>query len=127
MQMLRQRTQASKGNVTKSTPLRKFNATEVQQEIERILETALKGVKYEPASASVLTVSLSDSVKNKVKSMKFPRYKFVTMVTVTSKTSQGLFVGSQCLWNQGTDSSATGVYVNNSLIAVASVFATLYE
>lgn len=127
MKNIRQRTQAAKGNITSDIPMRKFNPTEVCREIDRILTTTLSGVHYDPKRASVLSRSLSESIKGKVKTMKFPRYKFIVMVTITSKSSQGLFVGSQSVWNADTDSYATGKYCNGSLIAVASVHAVLKE
>lgn len=127
MKVIRQRTQAAKGNITLDTPLRKFNPTEVNREIDRILATTLSGVKYDPKRASILSKSLSESIKGKVKTMKFPRYKFIAVVTISSKSNQSMFVGSQCVWNAETDSYATGHFSNDSLIAVATVFATFKE
>lgn len=127
MQLFRQRKLAMKGNITKLTPLRKFDPSEVTREIERILETSLTGVTYDPQRASVLSLALSESIKTKVKSMKFPRYKFVAMVTISSKSSQSMTVSSQCVWNAGMDTFSTGTYSNSSLMAVATVFAIFQE
>ncbi|WAR03094.1 TC1D1-like protein [Mya arenaria] len=127
MQMFRQRTQAAKGNITKTTPLRRFTPLEVQHELEQILESTLKGVMYDPKHASVLTMTLSDAVKSKVKSMKFPRYRLVSLVTICSQSRQSMMMGSQCVWNSGTDTYATAVYGNASLLAVATVFAVFKD
>lgn len=127
MQLFRQRKLAMKGNVTRLTPLRKFDPVEVTREIESILETGLTGVTYDPKVASVLSMNLSDAIKTKVKSMKFPRYKFVAMVTISSKSSQSMTVSSQCVWNAGMDTYATGTFSNRSLVAVATVFAIFKE
>ncbi|XP_053374921.1 uncharacterized protein LOC123533807 [Mercenaria mercenaria] len=127
MKIIRQRTLASKGNITMDIPMRKFNSSEVSREINRILATTLTGMTYDPKRASILSKGLSESIKAKVKTMKYPRYKFVAMVTISSKSDQSIFVGSQCVWNTGTDSFATGQYSNGSLIAVASVFAIFKE
>lgn len=127
MKIIRQRTQAAKGNITIDTPMRKFNPSEVSREIDRILATTLRGVNYDPKRASVLSESLSESIKSKVKTMKFPRYKFVAIVSISSKSNQSMFVASQCLWNADLDSFATGYYSNDSLIAVASLFAVFKE
>lgn len=127
MQIFRQKKLAMKGNITKMTPLRKFDPEEVTREINSILETTLTGVKYDPQSASVLSLNLSDTIRTKVKSLKFPRYKFVAMVTISSKSSQSMAISSQCVWNAGTDTYATGTYTNRSLVAVATVFAIFQE
>lgn len=127
MKLIRQRTQAAKGNITADVPMRKFNPEEVNKEITRILATTLTGMTYDPKRASLLSKSLSESIKGKVKTMKFPRYKFVVMVTISSKSDQSIFIGSQYLWNTVTDSYAQGHYSNSSLIAVATVFAIFHE
>lgn len=125
--LFRERTKASKGNVTKDTPLRKFTPNIVKEEMDRILVTALKGVKYEPKRASLLASSLSDSIKGKVKMMKFPRYKFIVSVTVSSRDDQCITVASRCLWNMASDSYATAYFTNDSIAAVATLFAILKE
>lgn len=125
--MIRQRTQAAKGNITPHTPMRKFNPSEVGREIDRILATTLLGVTYDPKRASVLSTGLSESIKEKVKTMKFPRYKFVSLVTISSKSSQSMIIGSQCVWNADMDSFANGHYSNGSLVAVATLFAVFKE
>ena len=127
MSILRQRTLVMKGNITKQTPLRKFIPTEVSAEVERILETALKGIKYEPKRAGILVKSLSDSIKGKVKTMKFPRYKFIVTVTITSQSDQSMISASRCLWNSSSDSYATAHFANGSLAAVATVYAIFHE
>ena len=127
MQLFRQRKLAMKGNITKLTPLRKFDPTVVTREIERILETTLTGVTYDPNKASAMSLKISETIKTKVKALKFPRYKFIAMVTISSKGSQSITVSSQCVWNAGTDTYATGTYSNGSLLAVATVFAIFQE
>jgi hypothetical protein len=127
MKVIRQRTLAAKGNITADIPMRKFNAEDVNGEIVRILATTLTGMTYDPKRASLLSKSLSESIKGKVKTMKFPRYKFIVMVTISSKSDQSIFIGSQYLWNRATDSYAEGQFTNNSLIAVATVFAIFHE
>lgn len=127
MKIIRERTQAAKGNITRDRPLRKFCANEVSQEIDRILATALVGVTYDPTRAGILSKSLSETIKANVKSMKFPRYKFVVLVTISSQSGQSMISASQCLWNADCDSYATGTYCNNSLVAIATVFAIFKE
>ena len=121
MAILRQRTIANKGNVTNSIPFRKFIPGEVETEVERIMSTAIKGIVYDPKRSSVLARSLSDTIRNKLKTMKFPRYKFVCLVTIVDKSQAGLVMGSRCLWDEGSDNNAT-VNVSNSSVHRRSTF-----
>lgn len=127
MKLISQRSLAAKGNVTRDTPLKKFDAVAVTKEIENVLKVALTGVEYEPKQAKFMCKSLSETIKGKVKSMKFPRYKFVTMVSIGSKCDQSMMISSQCLWNTESDSYATAYYTNDKVAAVATVFAIFKE
>ena len=127
MAVLRERAIANKGNITSSTPLRKFVPAEVEKEVERILSTALKGVVYDPKRSGVLAKSISESVRGKLKNMKFPRYKFVCMVTILDKTQPSLVIGSRCLWNESSDNYVTVEVSNASLTAIATVYAVMHE
>ena len=40
---------------------------------------------------------------------------------------QGIFAASRCLWDEKTDNYVSASYYNNSLFAVATVFACYYE
>lgn len=40
---------------------------------------------------------------------------------------QGIFSASRCLWDEKTDNYVSASYYNNSLFAVATVFACYYE
>jgi hypothetical protein len=44
--------------------------------------------------------------------MKYPRYKFVVQVSITSTTGQGVRVASRCLWDPKKDNFATAVFKN---------------
>lgn len=40
---------------------------------------------------------------------------------------QGIFSASRCLWDEKTDNYVSASYYNNSMFAVATVFACYYE
>ena len=91
------------------------------------MSTAIKGIVYDPKRSSVLARSLSDTIRNKLKTMKFPRYKFVCLVTIVDKSQAGLIMGSRCLWDEGSDNYATVNVSNSSVEAVAIVYAIHQE
>ncbi|KAL4223445.1 hypothetical protein ACF0H5_016916 [Mactra antiquata] len=127
LKFISQRSLAAKGNVTNDTPLKKFDATAVTREIEDILKTVLKDFEYEPNRVRFMSKSLSETIKSKVKSMKFPRYKFVTTVSIMSKNEASMVISSRCLWNTDSDSYASAQYTNGSIAAVATLYAIFNE
>ena len=89
----------------------------------KILESALKSFEYEPSKAALMSKKLSEAIRTAVKNMKFPRYKFVALVTITSPSNQCMVLGSRCLWNAGCDSSSSTKFSTEKVHAVATVFA----
>ena len=127
MAVLRQRALVNKGNVSSSTPLRKFVPEETEREVTRIVSTAIKGIVYDPVRSGVLAKSLSETIRGKLKNMKFPRYKFVCTVTILGKTQPSLMIGSRCLWNDSSDNYITVEVSNDSVTAIATVYALMHE
>ena len=91
------------------------------------MSTALQGVVYDPKRSNVLARSLSETIRNKLKTMKFPRYKFVCLVTIVDKSQAGLIMGSRCLWDERSDNFATVEVSNSTVMAVATVYAIHLE
>jgi hypothetical protein len=110
-----------------------------------ILEQNLTGVRYNAAEAGKLCIKITNQIQQEVKSMftrrkkefartilmklsltlpelQFDRYRFVVDVTLGEFKGQGVRLGSRCLWDTATDSSATASFRNGTLFAVAVVF-----
>jgi hypothetical protein len=105
----------------------RFNAQRVSNVINETLERYLEGETYNPTLCSQMTQQLSESIRNKVKEIGFPRYKLVCKVIIGQKAQQGIEMASRCLWNDGFDSYATGEYSNKDLFAIAVIYAIYYE
>ncbi|CAD5122369.1 unnamed protein product [Dimorphilus gyrociliatus] len=105
----------------------KFSSGEVSRVIAEVLENYLSGETYEETMCGKLAKNIAEILKERVKSMKFPRYKFVSEVTITQNGRQSMQTASRCLSNQQTDSYATASYKNSSLSAYAAVYGFYFE
>lgn len=111
------------GNFTINIPLKKFNPNLVQTHLYHILSIALKHVQYEPNLCRHLSKKLSEEARDVVKALKFPRYKFVSVVTIGQLKNAFIKLCSRSVWSCTTDSYACAEYRNSSLYAVAMIFA----
>ncbi|XP_050408945.2 dynein light chain Tctex-type 5-B [Patella vulgata] len=105
----------------------KFQPEKVTNMLKDILESRLHDMTYNAAICKKLSVDLSAFIKSKVKSLDFPRYKYVCTVTIMEKLGQGMQNASRCVWNTDVDRFATYTYTNSSLVAVAHVHAVYFE
>lgn len=115
------------GNFTINIPLKKFNPSLVQTHLHHILSTALKHVQYEPNLCRQLSKTLSEEARDVVKALKFPRYKFVSVVTIGQLKNASIKLCSRSVWDCTTDSYACAEYRNSSLYAVAMIFAAFLD
>ncbi|XP_069134496.1 dynein light chain Tctex-type 5-like [Argopecten irradians] len=127
IQQDRQKRLENTGNVTIYDRFRKFDHKEAEESMRFVLQSSLEHVVYEPKRCKVLSLQLSDTIRNTIKRMKFPRYKFVSFVTIGQKGNPNVVVASRCVWNTDDDSFASVTYENKTLFANAVVFAMLHE
>ncbi|EDO46089.1 predicted protein [Nematostella vectensis] len=106
---------------------KRFSASIIENISKVILQERLEGMSYEATECSKLAREMSETIRNEVKALSWDRYKIVVMVSIGSLKDQGLHISSRCLWYPNTDGSATAVYRNTSLFAVATVFGIYVE
>ena len=106
----------------------KFNSSKVETITKNVLTERLKDEVYDPATCKELSQDLAAQIMEKVKTLKFQRYKLVAVVSIGSlRERPGMQFGSRCLWNQDTDTFASVKFTNGSLFAVAMVYGLYYE
>lgn len=105
----------------------KFQRGVVQKVVQKIIDDKLTGLQYEPAKASQISKELSDMIKEKVKTMGYPRYKLLVQVTVGQRAGQCLRLATRCLWDTAADNSCSACFENESMFCVAMVFGLYYE
>lgn len=107
---------------------RNFNSKDIRDIIECELKTTLANHKYCPTKSPKLAVTMSEAIKQKVKTRLLSnRYRVVTSVLVTSAKEQGMQVASKGLLANPTDTFASFAWSNSSLHAVVMVFVVYLE
>ena len=99
----------------------------IKRVVKNTLEEELGQFKYESERASRMCTSLADQIRERVKDLDIPRYKFVCSVFIAENKEQGVQSVSRCLWNHSTDSYVTVNYSNTSLYATAMVHGVYFE
>ena len=104
-----------------------FSPDKVKDVIAEVLEEHLGDTKYNPYHCKTLSKDISTDIKNRVKNLKFDRYKIVCNVIIGESKDQGLQMASRTLWQHTTDNWASASYNNSSLFAMAIVHGVYFE
>ena len=91
--------------------------------IKDLLETELKGVKYDPTLCSSLAQDLCVKIKERTKRLDYPHHRFVCQVIIGQDTEHNVQISSRCLWNHTTDNFAASTFRNSAIYAIAVVYA----
>lgn len=101
----------------------KFRPMKVKGIITEIVDHQLKDVKYEHDRVAEYCRSLSEVIRNDLRSAQHPRYKIMVQVVIGDKKGQGVRMGTRCFWDSDTDNMASYTYTNETLFCVVVVFA----
>ena len=113
---------------TDPDPGNEFSACTVKTVCQDVLTATLDNVKtYDANDMARLALKLTATVKQAVKELNFPRYKFVVQVLVGENRNQGFQIASRCVWNDKLDSFACAEYKSDILCAVVIVHGIYYE
>ena len=111
----------------RTEPKKKFEASKVETIIKDVLHYRLEDYEYDPKLSSTKTKELSDEIKERVKKLRYERYKIVCLVTIGEKTGQGLQITSRCIWDSNWDTSSTYTYQNSTMFCTVTVFGVFNE
>lgn len=104
----------------------KFLPVTVENMIKRQLQFRLTDVTYSE-NCKEIAKDLSSEIKDRIKSLNFPRFKLVCNVIIMENKGQGVHVTSRSVWNADTDNFASYTFKNPSLIATAYVHGVYFE
>ncbi|XP_062412191.1 dynein light chain Tctex-type protein 2B [Sardina pilchardus] len=104
----------------------KFKAGVVKECIREILRDNLTGLTYDPEQSPILSKTLADTIKEKLKEVGFERYKMVVQVVLGEQRGEGVKMAARCFWDADTDSYAQDIFMNESLFCVAAAFGSYY-
>jgi hypothetical protein len=107
-----------------------FQPYKVEPKLYALLEESLKDKKYDAQKSMSLSKELSENIMRELRlcmSNMSPRYKIVSHVLIGEMLGQDIRLASRCLWDTNFDNSASVIYKNGSLYAVATVYAVYFE
>eukprot|EP00794_Sanderia_malayensis_P000564 gene564-1222_t len=108
-------------------PLKVFKEHQAKIIIRMILEENLHNKAYDAETCRFKSRQLADLIKEKVKKLFLPRYKFICIVHIGQVENQSLQIASRCSWDTNVDDFAECTYQNDSLWAVGLVYAVYHE
>ncbi|XP_052769978.1 dynein light chain Tctex-type protein 2B-like [Mya arenaria] len=104
-----------------------FATKKAEDIIHTVLESYLKGKSYDSKKCAILSKSLAELIKERIKASGCERYKIISHVMILENGGQSMRHVSRCLWNKDTDNYATATFETQDFIAVGSVFASYYD
>ena len=108
-------------------PQRKFNGDTVEKVIKEVVDDRLKTMKYHAKLCANLTKLMSEEIKDRVKRLRFDRYKIIVVIHIGEKKGQYMIVSSRCAWDNKLDNFASYSMENETLFCTASVFGVYNE
>lgn len=114
-------------NTYQTSPKQRFPVREVRQIILKTLQNAVGDEVYGHINPTQVSKTLSQLIKDQVKSLNLERFKIVCMVTIGEIRGEGLRVASRCLWNEDFDRFASASVQNATLFAVGTVYGIYFE
>ena len=105
----------------------KFNPSRVEKVISAVLKSYLDEETYQASKCGMLSTSIADVIKSRVKDLDYARYKYVVHVIVGQNSGQCNSAVSRCLFFEQTDSFSSAVYKRGDIYAVGSVYAVYFE
>ena len=99
-----------------------FNVRDVSAIMRSVLNNQLEGKVYEKDKTTEWTKELAKTIRNELKELKLPRYKFLVQVVIGENAGEGVRMGCRCLWDASTDKVAKETFFNDSLFCVAVAF-----
>uniref|UniRef100_A0A1I7W2W2 Tctex1 domain-containing protein 2 n=1 Tax=Loa loa TaxID=7209 RepID=A0A1I7W2W2_LOALO len=114
------------GLVIRPTNQEKFRATVGRRILEEVLAESLGGHTFEPNNAEQLSNSLSTLIRNRLKGLNLPKYKYIIQVILGEERGQRVRAHAACRWDSDTDSMAHYVYSNDHLFCEATIFAIFH-
>ena len=104
-------------------PREKFRPGKVKEIIRDTLSTKLDSVlAYQVETIQTLTKEISESIKQKLKDLNLPRYKYVVQVFIGEQKGQGIRVTNRCFWDYETDHCASETYTNDNIFCLATAY-----
>ena len=99
-----------------------FKPKQVEQLMEEFLSSFLHDKQYDVNESGQWSKEMAMGIKNKLKELKLPRYKFLVEVVLGENKGAGIRGGSRQMWDKHTDKCVRVIYTNQSIYCMAVAF-----
>lgn len=114
---------SSTESIRRLTYQEKVSVTTLRNVLKDCLAEVVVDKTYDGEKAGDTIKKLSDTIKERLKSLGHGRYKFVVQAVIGEARDQGVRSGTRCFWDANTDTHATETLVNDNLFACATAYA----
>ena len=90
--------------------------------MQSVLKRSLAGKEYTVDGSPVQVRELADEIRNQLRELNLPRYKFLVQVTIGEVRGQGAHMGTRCFWDEASDGLASTSFQNDSLFCIAQAY-----
>ena len=97
--------------------------TIIREMIQDFFTKNLEGLEYNHETNEDQSIHLSQKIHDYLKQMTNEEFKFIVSVFIGEIRDEGMETSSQCVWDPKQDYVIMGYYRNDSLFAIAVVFA----
>lgn len=114
-------------NTYRLEPDKRFEHWRVTEIIKNTFEEHLIGESYDREFCHRMSKILADLIKDQVKSLQFPRYKIISVVSIGQKRGQSVRMASRSVWDPRFDCSAQYCYEREDMYAIGVVYGVYCE
>ena len=107
-------------------PKKVFNCQEIKSCMHEILHQHLHDQQYDFQQCNALVKTLSNLVKDALKTLGYERYKFIIQIFIYPENEESLQMICRSYWDSQTDRCAQSIYMNSFLICIATAFGIFY-
>ena len=108
-------------------PIKRFDQKDVEELLKEIVDSKFIDMRYHKKYAPTMTRVLANEIKEKLKGLKYDRYKWITVVQIGEVKDQGMISTSRCAWDKSTDNYASYCYKNRSIYVNVTAFGVYRE
>lgn len=107
-------------------PKKIFNCEQIKNCMHEILHRNLHDQFYDFTQCHNLTKTLSNLIKDALKTFDYDRYKFIIQIVIYPENNDQLQMFCRSFWDNQTDRFAQSIYINSDLICIATAFGIFY-
>ncbi|CAG5093910.1 Similar to Dynlt5: Dynein light chain Tctex-type 5 (Mus musculus) [Cotesia congregata] len=104
-----------------------FSHNIVDKILKNIMTTKLTGVTYNPILCLQLCQDIAIQVKKQIYKADFSRYKYIVVISIIEKASQGIHTSMGFLWDDQRDTYSKYVFENSQFYAIGIAAGVYYE